>query len=96
MRVISSPYIKDIGGEEFCIAYVKNYAKMNELVRFWLCRNFPQGNIGDMVDDVTAGIGWVISNIETYGGDPARCAIGHPLHRPFDEFTKQIHRMVFP
>ncbi|GBG60686.1 hypothetical protein CBR_g12422 [Chara braunii] len=34
-------------------------------------RNFPQGRINDMVDDVTTGIGWVLNNARVMGGDPS-------------------------
>ncbi|KAJ7544199.1 hypothetical protein O6H91_09G069100 [Diphasiastrum complanatum] len=32
-------------------------------------RNFPQGSISDMVDDVASGISFFCNNIATYGGD---------------------------
>jgi len=32
-------------------------------------RNFPQGTIFDMVDDVDASLTWTFKNIEQYGGD---------------------------
>ncbi|KAK3134524.1 hypothetical protein QOZ80_6AG0550270 [Eleusine coracana subsp. coracana] len=35
-------------------------------------RNFPQGTIGDMVEDVSHGISFVCNNIASYGGDPGR------------------------
>ncbi|KAL8216452.1 hypothetical protein R6Q57_023289 [Mikania cordata] len=35
-------------------------------------RNFPQGTIGDMVEDVSQGISYVCNNIANYGGDPNR------------------------
>lgn len=35
-------------------------------------RNFPQGTISDMVNDVSQGIAFVCSNIIHYGGDPDR------------------------
>ncbi|GAB2299904.1 hypothetical protein Dimus_033953 [Dionaea muscipula] len=35
-------------------------------------RNFPQGTISDMVDDVSQGISYVCSHIAKYGGDPSR------------------------
>lgn len=33
-------------------------------------RNFPQGGVLDMVEDVEAGLEWVLSNVHLYGGDP--------------------------
>ena len=33
-------------------------------------RNFPQGTLRDMVEDVRKGIQWTIENISIYGGDP--------------------------
>ncbi|XP_035823849.1 probable isoprenylcysteine alpha-carbonyl methylesterase ICMEL1 isoform X1 [Zea mays] len=35
-------------------------------------RNFPQGTIGDMVEDASQGIAFVCKNITSYGGDPSR------------------------
>ncbi|CAN4090521.1 unnamed protein product [Withania somnifera] len=35
-------------------------------------RNFPQGTIGDMVEDVSQGISFVCNSITDYGGDPNR------------------------
>ncbi|OIT24740.1 PREDICTED: probable isoprenylcysteine alpha-carbonyl methylesterase ICMEL2 [Nicotiana attenuata] len=35
-------------------------------------RNFPQGTIGDMVEDVSQGISFVCNTIADYGGDPNR------------------------
>ncbi|XP_076883325.1 putative isoprenylcysteine alpha-carbonyl methylesterase ICMEL2 [Bidens hawaiensis] len=35
-------------------------------------RNFPQGTISDMVEDVSRGISYVCNNIAKYGGDPNR------------------------
>ena len=37
-------------------------------------RNFPQGTVGAMTDDVSAGVGWVLRNAADWGGDPRRCA----------------------
>lgn len=34
-------------------------------------RNFPQGNLPDMLEDVNRGIGWVLNNAHLYGGDPS-------------------------
>lgn len=36
------------------------------------CRNFPQGTITDMVEDVLQGISFLFDNIVDYGGDPNR------------------------
>lgn len=33
-------------------------------------RNFPRGQIPDMVEDVGRGVRWVFQNIHMYGGDP--------------------------
>lgn len=35
-------------------------------------RNFPQGNLADMQEDVEAAIDWVWNNIERFGGDRSR------------------------
>ena len=38
-------------------------------------RNFPQGRMQDMVDDVTDSIAWTFRNIERFGGDTNRITI---------------------
>lgn len=38
-------------------------------------RNFPQGTVGDMVQDVGVGIGWVVKRAEALGGDPRRVVV---------------------
>lgn len=35
-------------------------------------RNFPQGTISDMVEDVSQGLSFICNNIGIYGGDPDR------------------------
>lgn len=35
-------------------------------------RNFPQGNMSRMVEDIDHALGWVFANIDAYGGDPSR------------------------
>jgi len=35
-------------------------------------RNFPQGTISDMIEDVSTAIEWIIDNIHEYGGDKSR------------------------
>ena len=38
-------------------------------------RNFPQGTVGDMVQDVGVGIGWVVKRAAALGGDPQRVVV---------------------
>mmetsp|Transcript_13734 Transcript_13734/g.34589 ORF Transcript_13734/g.34589 Transcript_13734/m.34589 type:complete len:437 (-) Transcript_13734:1551-2861(-) len=38
-------------------------------------RNFPQGTIRDMLDDVDKGIEWVFGNIRKYGGDQSNVTL---------------------
>lgn len=45
------------------------------LYLIFLCRNFPQGTISDMVKDVSQGISFVCNIIGEYGGDPNRWLI---------------------
>jgi acetyl esterase/lipase len=35
-------------------------------------RNFPQGDVEDMVTDVIAAVSWTSKNAESYGGDKAQ------------------------
>ncbi|KAL9271328.1 Isoprenylcysteine alpha-carbonyl methylesterase ICME-like protein [Drosera capensis] len=47
-------------------------AKRDIIVACLDYRNFPQGTISDMVEDVSQGISFVCSHIAEYGGDPNR------------------------
>lgn len=35
-------------------------------------RNFPQGTVGGMTEDVAAGVRWVLRHASEWGGDPSR------------------------
>lgn len=39
------------------------------------CPTYVQGIITDMMDDCQEGIGWVLQNIQGFGGDPSRVYI---------------------
>ncbi|OVA10190.1 Alpha/beta hydrolase fold-3 [Macleaya cordata] len=47
-------------------------AERNIIVACIDYRNFPQGTISEMVEDVSQGISFVCNNIAEYGGDPNR------------------------
>jgi len=38
-------------------------------------RNFPQGNIEDMMTDIKRAIKWTVTNVETYGGDKEKIVL---------------------
>ena len=38
-------------------------------------RNFPQGTLKDMIEDVDTGLNWVYNNIERFGGDRERILV---------------------
>ena len=38
-------------------------------------RNFPQGTVGEMIQDVGCGIGWVVKRAVALGGDPRRIVV---------------------
>jgi prenylcysteine alpha-carboxyl methylesterase len=38
-------------------------------------RNFPQGTVGEMIQDVGCGIGWVVKRAVALGGDPNRVVV---------------------
>ncbi|PAN22443.1 hypothetical protein PAHAL_4G020500 [Panicum hallii] len=55
-------------------------------------RNFPQGTIGDMVEDASQGISFVCNNIASYGGDPNR----YNLLNLVDHFHRRgLYRSIF-
>ena len=35
-------------------------------------RNFPQGDIEDMISDIIAAVKWVSINVSKHGGDPEK------------------------
>lgn len=39
-------------------------------------RNYPQGNISDMISDIRQSLEWVVHNIEAYGGDSDSIILG--------------------
>nr|CAB3473711.1 unnamed protein product [Digitaria exilis] len=55
-------------------------------------RNFPQGTIGDMVNDASQGISFVCNNIADYGGDPNQ----YNIHSLVDHFHERgLYRSIF-
>lgn len=55
-----------------------NYYVHNEINNTFLgFRNFPQGTISDMVEDVSQGISFICNHITEYGGDPNRYSSCH-------------------
>lgn len=56
----------------FCGSWVEHTFRQELTIAYDVdnCRNFPQGEVSDMISDISTGIGYVIQNIESYGGDP--------------------------
>ncbi|KAK4602234.1 hypothetical protein RGQ29_011326 [Quercus rubra] len=55
-------------------------------------RNFPQGTIGDMVEDTSQGISFVCNHLAEYGGDPNR----YNLLNLVDHFNNRgLYRSIF-
>nr|CAB3477737.1 unnamed protein product [Digitaria exilis] len=55
-------------------------------------RNFPQGTIGDMVNDASQGISFVCNNIADYGGDPNQ----YNIYSLVDHFHERgLYRSIF-
>lgn len=50
----------------------KQLAERDIIVACFDYRNFPQGTITDMVEDVSQGISFLCNNVVEYGGDPDR------------------------
>ena len=62
-----------------CVSYKAWGALLGLLMRSQNCvvvsvdyRNFPQGNIEDMVVDIEQALRWIWDNIEDYGGDRSK------------------------
>ncbi len=66
-----------IGYKAWGCLFGKVLSKEGVLVVSLDYRNFPQGRIKEMLEDVDRGIGWVVNNIHKYGGDPTNiCLVG--------------------
>ncbi|XP_031279277.1 isoprenylcysteine alpha-carbonyl methylesterase ICME-like isoform X4 [Pistacia vera] len=61
-----------IGYKAWGLLLGRQLAERNIIVACIDYRNFPQGTISDMVNDVSEGISFVCNNITDYGGDPKR------------------------
>ncbi|KAK9805124.1 hypothetical protein WJX72_000318 [[Myrmecia] bisecta] len=48
----------------------RRLSKQGVLVVCFDYRNFPQGTVADMLQDVNTGVAWVLKKILHYGGDP--------------------------
>lgn len=75
----SKPVVAFITGGAWIIGYKgwgallgRRLAERGILVACIDYRNFPQGTIGDMVEDASQGISFICNNIASYGGDPER------------------------
>nr|GMD51820.1 probable isoprenylcysteine alpha-carbonyl methylesterase ICMEL2 isoform X1 [Ipomoea batatas] len=75
----SKPVVVFVTGGAWIIGYKawgsllgKQLAERDIIVACLDYRNFPQGTISDMVDDVSQGISFICNNIAEYGGDPDR------------------------
>ncbi|KAJ3695318.1 hypothetical protein LUZ60_000695 [Juncus effusus] len=73
----SNPVVAFVTGGAWIIGYKawgsllgKRLADRGIIVACIDYRNFPQGTIGDMVQDASEGISFVCNNIANYGGDP--------------------------
>jgi len=66
-----------IGYKAWGCLFGKVLSKEGVLVVSLDYRNFPQGRIQEMLEDVDVGIGWVLRNIHKHGGDPNNvCLVG--------------------
>ncbi|EAZ02309.1 hypothetical protein EE612_036406 [Oryza sativa] len=78
-RTALKPVVAFVTGGAWIIGYKgwgallgRRLAERGILVACIDYRNFPQGTIGDMVEDASQGIAFVCNNIASYGGDPER------------------------
>uniref|UniRef100_A0A0E0LFG9 protein-S-isoprenylcysteine alpha-carbonyl methylesterase n=1 Tax=Oryza punctata TaxID=4537 RepID=A0A0E0LFG9_ORYPU len=78
-RIGLKPVVAFVTGGAWIIGYKgwgallgRRLAERGILVACIDYRNFPQGTIGDMVEDASQGIAFICNNIASYGGDPER------------------------
>eukprot|EP00898_Chlorokybus_atmophyticus_P001935 jgi/Chlat1/2742/Chrsp187S00193 len=60
-----------IGYKAWAILQGRHVSARGVIVACLDYRNFPQGCVDEMLEDVTTGIAWVFQNIHRYGGDPS-------------------------
>lgn len=77
MRKPTGPVLIFLSGGAWIIGYkmwscllAREFARFGYIVVCPDYRNFPQGNIEDMIADATAAIAWTKAHIELFGGDP--------------------------
>jgi len=71
------PVVVFVNGGAWIIGYKAWGALVGKiLIRFGILvvmpdyRNYPQGTIEDMIEDIDVAVGWVLKHIHRYGGDP--------------------------
>ena len=81
-KVVRRPVVIFVTGGMWIIGYkawgallAQRLARRGVVVVSLDYRNFPQGTIGDMIADVSNGIGWVIDRLDALGADQRRVSV---------------------
>jgi prenylcysteine alpha-carboxyl methylesterase len=81
-KVVRRPVVIFVTGGMWIIGYkawgallAQRLARRGVVVVSLDYRNFPQGTIGDMIADVSNGIGWVIDRLDALGADRRRVSV---------------------
>lgn len=61
-----------IGYKLWCALIGRGLSSLGVLTIVPDYRNFPQGDVEDMVTDVIAAVSWTSKNAHLYGGDPQK------------------------
>ena len=64
-----------IGYKLWCALIGRTLSSMGVLTIVPDYRNFPQGDIEDMISDITAAVKWVSNNALKHGGDPEKIVL---------------------
>ena len=64
-----------IGYKLWCALIGRTLSSMGVLTIVPDYRNFPQGDIEDMISDVKAAVKWSSNNVIKYGGDPEKIVL---------------------
>ena len=75
--ITAKPVVVYVSGGAWIIGYkawaapLGDYLAKNGIIMVSIdYRNFPQGTLSDMMQDVRRGIQWTLNNISNFGGDP--------------------------
>ena len=88
-----------IGYKLWCALIGRGLSSMGVLTIVPDYRNFPQGDVQDMVSDIVAAVRWTHENARQYGGNPEKMVLaGQSAGRHFflSSFSNLLYSSLLP